>query len=304
MSTRTLTTLIGLAFMMTACGGGGGGASERVCVIVLGCSSVKIWVSAGLDQSAVDGDTVELKGVTNSYSKLSYKWQQLSGPSVTIFGSTLATARFVAPSAITTTTLTFRFTIKSQNGNESSDNVTVVVEPTSATALCLQAPLYAASYAWTRSGCTTNSADITGDLRVATLYRQSEAEPNGTTQAANSLIFPSQVATEPPAADVEGSVHSASGDRIDFFVFTPPSSGDYHIYLCNDPVACLRGTVSGDWYLEVYDQETVVARTISGRLTEQKVMVQLDAGLPYYVGVIGRNATLEYWQYSLTIIRD
>jgi hypothetical protein len=54
----------------------------------------------------------------------------------------------------------------------------------------------------------------------------------------------------------------------------------------------------------VYDQETVVARTISGRLTEQKVMVQLDAGLPYYVGVIGRNATLEYWQYNLTIIRD
>ena len=306
MSTRNKMILVGLAIMMTACGGGGGGASERVCTL-LGCSgSMKISVSAGSDQRVVDGDTVELLGVTSySFTGVSYKWQQLSGPSVTIFGSTLATASFEAPSVGTTTTLTFRLTIKSQNGKKSSDDVTVVVEPTSATAMCLQAPLYATSYAWTDSGCTTNSADIAGDSRVATLYRQSEAEPNSSLQAANSLIFPAQVATESQAADVAGSVHSAGGDSRDFFVFTPPSSGDYHVFLCNDPLACMRGTVSEDWYLELYDQDfNVIAYTKPGVLTEQKVVLRLDAGLPYYAGVIGRNATLRNWQYNLTIVRD
>jgi len=305
MSIRNSMALIGLAILMTACSGGGGGNGNRVCVYPLGCAKLPINAWAGPDQSVVDGDTVVLEGITLATSGLSYKWQQLSGPSVTISGSTLATASFEAPSVGTTTALTFRFTAKKKSSKKDSDDVTVAVEPTSATALCLQAPLYATSYAWTNSGCTTNSADIVGDSRVATLYRQSEAEPNGSLQTANSLIFPVQVATESQAADVVGSVHSAGGDSRDFFVFTPPSSGDYHVYLCNDPLACMRGTVSEDWYLELYDQDfNVVARTNPGVLTEQKVMLRLDAGLPYYAGVIGRNANLKYWQYSLTIIRD
>jgi len=304
MSTRTLTTLIGLAFMMTACSGGDGGPTERVCAIVLGCGSVKISVYAGLDQSAVDGDIVELKGGSNSWSELSYQWRQLTGPSVTIVGSTLAIARFEAPFVSTTTTLTFRFTIK-KSGKKRSDDVTIVVEPTSASALCLQAPLYATIYAWTHSACTTDSADIAGDTRVATLYRQSEAELNDSSQTANSLIFPAPVSTEPPATDVIGSIDDTDDDGIDVFVFTPPSSGDYHVYLCNDPLACMRGTVSEDWRLELWDQDhTVIARTTPGRLAEQKVMLRLNAGLPYYVGVIRRNASAEDWQYNLTIIRD
>jgi hypothetical protein len=67
----------------------------------------------------------------------------------------------------------------------------------------------------------------------------------------------------------------------------------------------MRGTVSEDWYLELYDQDfNVIAYTKPGVLTEQKVVLRLDAGLPYYAGVIGRNATLRHWQYNLTIVRD
>jgi len=303
MSTRTLTTLIGLAFMMTACGGGGCGA-ESISVYPLGCAKAPLSAWAGLDQNVVDGDTVELKGGSYNVSPVGHKWQQLSGPTVAISNSTRPTIRFQAPSVSRTAALSFRFTIKTKSGRKSSDDVTVFVEPTSASTLCLQAPLYAAIYAWTNSGCTTNSADIAGDSRVATLYRQSEAEPNGSLQTANSLIFPVQVATESQAADVVGSVHSAGDDSREFFVFTPPSSGDYHVYLCNDPLACMRGTVSEDWYLELYDQDfNVVARTKPGVLTEQKVMLWLEAGLPYYAGIFGRNANLKYWQYNLTIIR-
>ena len=306
MSTRNTMILIGLAIMMTACGGGGGnGNGNRVCFYT-GCA--KLPINAGVvvrpGKHVVGGDAVVLEGVTFATSSMSYKWKQLSGPSVAISDSTLATVRFKAPSVATTSALTFRFTAKTPSRKDSAD-VTIVVEPTSASALCLQAPLNLTSYAWTNSACTTNSADIVGDTRVTTLYRQSEAEPNGSVEAANSLIFPTPVSTEPPAADVIGSVDNALGDGSDFFVFTPPSSGDYHVYLCNDPLACMRGTVSEDWYLELYDQDlTVIARTIPGRLTEQKVMLRLNAGLPYYVGVIGWTASSEYWQYNLTIIPD
>jgi hypothetical protein len=252
----------------------------------------------------VDGDTVDFSGwvAGGSESKWTPKWQQLSGPSVDFSVTPFAYVRFVAPSVSTTTTLTFRFTIK-KSSKEYSDDVTVVVEPTSASALCLQAPLYLTSYAWTHSACTTESADIAGDTRVATLYRQSEVEPNDSRLSANPLVFPNQVATEPLAADVEGSIHVAGGDSKDIFIFTPPSSGDYYVYLCNDPLACVRATRSENWYLELYDQDfNIVANTRPGILTEQKLMLWLEAGVPYYVGVFGGNDAIDYWQYNLTII--
>jgi hypothetical protein len=113
---------------------------------------------------------------------------------------------------------------------------------------------------------------------------------DGSLLDANSLIFPSQIATEPLAADVEGSVHRAGGDGSDFFVFTPPSSGDYQVYLCSDPIACIRGTASDDWDLVVYDQDfTIVASTNPGSVYERKVMLPLDAGLPYSVPAVERH---------------
>jgi hypothetical protein len=305
MKLRQLITLVGLTFMITACDGGDGKPTERVCAIVLGCATVTIQVGAGPDQYAVEGDTVELKGVTNSFTGgLTYQWEQLSGPAVTILNSTSATARFEAPSFSATTTLSFRFTIR-KSGKKRSDDINVIVEPMSVSALCLSAPLYATSYAWGFSSCTTNSADIPGDSRVATLYRQSEAEPNDSLQTANALVFPSQVATEPLAASVEGSVHKAGGDSGDFFVFTPPDSGDYHVYLCNDPLACKRGTATSDWDLVIHDQDfALVANTNPGVVYERKLMLQLEAGLPYYVGVIGQNIDTKSWQYNLTIISE
>ena len=60
-----------------------------------------------------------------------------------------------------------------------------------------------------------------------------------------------------------------------------------------------------DWHLELYDQDfAVIACMLPGYLREQKAIVRLDAGLPYYVGVIGRNTTLKKWDYKLTVISD
>ena len=301
------TVLVALALMMNACtaGSDNNGNNNRYC-FVIGCTKLPILAGVRVrpGNHVVDGDTVVLEGGTYASYNMSYIWKQLSGPSVAISDPTLSTVRFKAPSVTTTSTLSFRFTAKTPSRKDSAD-VAIVVEPTSASALCLQGSLYATIYVWTNSGCTTDSDDIVGDSRIATLYRQSEAELNDSLQTANSLIFPAPVSTEPPAGDVFGSIDDTDDDGIDIFVFTPPSSGDYHVYLCNDPLACMRGTVSEDWFLRLYDQDsTVIAQTTPGRLAEQKVMLRLNAGLPYYVGVIQWNAPAEDWQYNLTIIRD
>jgi hypothetical protein len=286
--------------MICACAGGCYVPVDREPV-----DSTKFGVLAGSDMNVVAGDTVRFSGLAHHRKKeLRLEWTQLSGPSVSIADSTLLWARFEAPSVSTTTSLKFRLQAKTGSGGKKSDTVNVVVEPTSATALCLQAPLNATSYVWTSGGCTTNSAEIAGDTRVATLYRQGEAEPNGSLQAANPMLFPAQISTERVAADIDGSIHSASGDSADYYVFTPPISGDYTIYLCNDPLACQRGTVTDEWTLVVYDQDFELVGVTCCLFMRQSMSRQLSAGLPYYVSVVSQKPNLKYWEYNLTIISD
>jgi hypothetical protein len=179
------------------------------------------------------------------------------------------------------------------------------VEPTSASALCLQAPLFAISYAWTNNGCTTDSTDIAGDSRIATVYRQGEAEPNDSLQSANPLTFPTRAATERIATDIAGSISGVDNDNDDFFVFTPPETGIYEVYLCNDPLVCVRGTKTEKWFLSLSDQNfEVIAGTIGGALQEQAVSLELQAGLPYYVGIHVWDASTTSWEYNLTILSD
>jgi len=81
MSTRIRTTLIGLAIMMTACSTGDG---PVLCIPYC----VSLQASAGADQNVVAGDAMILTGSAMwTNSSVSYKWRQLSGPSVTIYGT-------------------------------------------------------------------------------------------------------------------------------------------------------------------------------------------------------------------------
>jgi hypothetical protein len=273
--------------------------------------STKYAVFAGSDMNVVAGDTVVFFSAVAFHhkKKLSVKWTQLSGPSVNIVDATQSLARFEAPLVSTTTSLEFRLQARTSSGAKQSDTITVVVEPTSATALCLQAPLNATSYVWMSSGCTTNSVEIPGDSRVATLYRQGEAEPNDSLQAANPMLFPTQISTERVAADIDGSIDSSDGDSADYYVFTPPISGDYEIFLCNDPLACQRGTMTDEQALVVYDQDFTVLAEVENFmpccvLVEQSISLPLGAGLPYYVSVESQNPNSSSWEYNLTVISD
>lgn len=189
------------------------------------------------------------------------------------------------------------------DGTTNEDSVIILVEPTSASALCLQAPLFATSYVWANSGCTTGSADISGDTRIATVYRQGEIEPNDQLQLGSALIFPLPVAMERMATNGAGAVNGANNDVDDFFVFTPPETGTYEVFLCNDPLICVRGTKTEKWFLTLRNQGLeVIAETIGGVLQDQKVSLELQAGLPYYVGVHVWDTTATSWDYNLTIL--
>lgn len=311
MNTRNRTILIGLATLLTACGGGGGNILDFDCLLCgLESPPATITVNAGQDQTVITEDTVLLSS-NNSASQgclADYAWIQTSGPPVSIRSFyPHRTAEVATPLVDLNTTLTFSFTGTCNNGATDTDWVSIHVQPTSVAALCVNAPLFATSYVWTTNGCVTDPTDIAGDSRVATVYRQREVEPNDSMQSASSLTFPVPRATEQVATDVEGSVESGGDlpwDGEDFFIFTPPKSGNYDIFLCNDPLVCIRGTVTDRWVLTLNDQNfDPIAGTPRNRIVEQVLHVRLEAGVPYYVGVDTFLSPSE-WDYNLTIISD
>ncbi len=264
MKTVLRITLITLFLTLTACiNDGDDRPPERTCAIMRGCWNSKITVYAGEDQRVVAGDTIELRGGTNAWSSkgLTYQWAQTSGPTVNIINPTEKRASFIAPSVGAPIELRFRFTLR-KSGKTRSDNVKIMVEPAS----------------------------------MAVQFRQTEVEPNDSPQAANALIL----ATQP--TEIAASISNANGDSNDFFVLTPPVSGDYQLMLCDNLSPCTGGVETNDVYLTVYDQSlNVIAATMPGALEEQRVMMRLNAGLPYYVGVTGWHGAM---QYSLTIGRN
>lgn len=299
-----LTGLV-TAFLLNACGGGGPH------VDCIGCfpsvPPVTLSVDAGPDQTVIEGDSVKLEGrataALNCY--VDFEWSQTSGPNVQIYGSRNPNIIFVTPPVTDGSPLIFQLKATCRDGSADFDSVTVFVEPTSVSALCFQAPMFATTYAWTNSGCTTDSADIAGDSRIATIYRQGEAEPNDSFQSANSLSFPTRLATERVAIDLAGFVSGMEGpisDFEDFFIFAPPQTGTYDIFLCNDPLVCTRGTVSDRWVLELRDQNfDPFASTHRNEVKELKLRVSLEAGLPYYLWIHVFDASSSTWDYNLTI---
>lgn len=311
MSIRNRTTLIGLAMMIAACGDGGGGILGLDCLLCdIKPPSATITVNAGQDQTVIAEDTVVLSSSVNASQNCfaDYKWSQTSGPPVSIWSYyPHRTAEVETPLVEMNTRLTFSLTGTCNNGATDTDAVTIHVQPTTVAALCANAPLFATSYVWAASGCVTDPADIAGDSRVATIYRQAEVEPNDSMQSASPLTFPVQIATEQLATDVAGSVRSGGSspwDAEDFYIFTPTMSGVYDIYLCNDPLLCIRGTVTNRWVLTLIDQNfSIIAGTSRGSIVEQVLHLRLEAGVPYYVGV-ETFVTPSEWDYNLTIIRD
>jgi len=101
--------------------------------LVLGASAnLKPIAAAGPDRTATGGQAVILDG-SGSHdpdgSLKAYRWEQISGPSVSLTGPTGVKAQFIAPSVSAQASLSFRLTVTDDSGQTASDTVDVTVKP-------------------------------------------------------------------------------------------------------------------------------------------------------------------------------
>lgn len=135
---------------------------------------------------------------------------------------------------------------------------------------------------------------------VVRMEFHNEYEPNNTLDNANPVSFRAAAPDEHVGMDITGAVNSAD-DPADFFVFTPPRSGRFLVYLCAE--TCTGSLQTDRVYLMVYDQsQSTVASTPLGSIETQHLEVDLVAGLAYYVEVNGYNTGATTEDYKLVII--
>jgi mannan endo-1,4-beta-mannosidase len=90
-------------------------------------------VSAGKDQIAISGSTVNLTAVAagTGVAPFTYAWSQLSGPVITFVGATTATASFIAPATASPQQALLKVIAKDKNGTEYADTVAIYVSGSS-----------------------------------------------------------------------------------------------------------------------------------------------------------------------------
>ena len=84
---------------------------------------------AGVDQSVVQGDTVQLDGSasTDNGTIVQYAWQQTAGSSVVSFNTSAASPTFTAPNVAGNESYTFQLTVTDNDGLTDSDTVTITI---------------------------------------------------------------------------------------------------------------------------------------------------------------------------------
>ncbi|MCH9657603.1 peptidase [archaeon] len=109
-------------------------SSDSMDILIKNTLSLDIISNAGVDQIVNENVRVSMDG-SNSYDPenqpLSYLWTQLSGESVTLSSSTTMSPTFTSPTVDNNEIkiLTFEFKVYDDNGRESTDIVTITVDP-------------------------------------------------------------------------------------------------------------------------------------------------------------------------------
>lgn len=94
------------------------------------CNNTAPVVSAGADQQVSSGVMVQLQASASDVDgdNLSFQWQQISGPQVSLSSTTALNSRFTAPAVSTVSLLRFRFTANDGTVSSSAD-VVITVNP-------------------------------------------------------------------------------------------------------------------------------------------------------------------------------
>jgi len=130
----------------------------------------------------------------------------------------------------------------------------------------------------------------------------SEYEPNNILGNANVMMIPGTSPGTSEFVAIKGSVQQQA-DASDHFIFTPPQSGSYRLYICE--ATCEAAAEDDAVYVMIYDQsQTTLASTPIGTTAKQEVDVDLIAGFAYYVEINGYNAGEFRYDYELAVARN
>jgi hypothetical protein len=121
MKTSNTLPLLFLSVLMTACGGGGG--SDKTTTPTAQPTNVSPNANAGVDQSVNEEVVVTLSGsgTDSDGTVASYLWSQTAGVTVSLTGSSNASASFSAPTINSNETLTFQLTVTDDDGTTATD---------------------------------------------------------------------------------------------------------------------------------------------------------------------------------------
>jgi len=159
----------------------------------------------------------------------------------------------------------------------------------------------------TGSGAGSNSSGggdpggtATESSHPANIARYTEYEPNNVPENANPVAFPTVSGDAVPGIEITGAVRDVS-DESDYFILSPNMSGVYAIYLCAD--TCTEHPTDSMVAIRVLDQfGTVIAGNPLYAESTKIVTADFDAGIPYYVQVLGFDTLDQEYQYKLVII--
>ncbi|MCF2857919.1 glycosyl hydrolase family 18 protein [Pseudoalteromonas sp. SMS1] len=86
-------------------------------------------VDAGVEQSVMSGSVVQLTAAASDADSdvLSYQWQQVSGPAISLSVETARTTEFVAPDVVGEAMVVLRFSAHDGKGGSASDDVRIMV---------------------------------------------------------------------------------------------------------------------------------------------------------------------------------
>jgi hypothetical protein len=142
--------------------------------------------NAGLDQTVDSGDVVTLDGYNSTDSDdriVSYLWQQIEGPPVTLQNAAAMTTTFVAPHGDASgKSMTFKLTVKDAGGHQASDTSIINVNPSAGPSVNLPPIADAGADQRVRRGATVTlngarSSDPGGDDIASYRWRQISGPP-------------------------------------------------------------------------------------------------------------------------------
>lgn len=118
------------SLLVSGCGGGGSSSNP------VPANSAPL-ANAGVDQTISAGQTVSLSGIgtDNDGSVVGYLWNQLSGTTVILSNADQSAASFDAPAVTMAEQLVFQLTVTDDDGDSTSDQLVVTVNPVVSSAL-------------------------------------------------------------------------------------------------------------------------------------------------------------------------